>query len=76
LLHWLLVAQRLPQRPQLFGSLAVFTQLAPHAVPELHWQRPPLQDCPSPHRLPQLPQLFSSLVKSAQPLPHSLPELH
>jgi hypothetical protein len=74
---WLL-PQRMPQPPQLFLSVRVFTHVVPHAVwPGAQVHAPPEQVCVAPQALPQPPQLLLLLVTSmhtppqaAWPAPH------
>jgi hypothetical protein len=57
------------QAPQLFGSVAVFTQLFPHfVVPAVHWQLPLMQLFPGPQTFPHEPQLFASNAVNTQVL--------
>jgi len=62
-------SQRLPQSPQLKGSVAKFTQAFPHwvvAPRHVPRQLPPAQTCPPAQELPALPQLLGSVWRLTQ----------
>jgi hypothetical protein len=74
------VGQRLPQAPQLFGSLATNAQppLLHRTAPIPHMQFPAVH-VPPAHERPHAPQLFGSLERSAQAVGHATsepPQLH
>ena len=62
--------QALPQRPQWFEWLVVFTQAPAHATcPDGHTQWPPTHDAPMGHAAPHMPQLRVSVCRLVQALP-------
>lgn len=61
----------MPQLPQLAGSVAVVTQLFPHALwPDGHTQVPPTQDWPETQPLLQPPQFAESVSAFTHAVPH------
>jgi hypothetical protein len=63
------MVQRLPQPPQLRGSLVGSTHVPPHiVVPVLHAQALAAQVAPVGHAVPQAPQSSGSLVRSTHEL--------
>ncbi len=61
------VPQRLPQRPQLFGSLATSAQPPPvQAIAPAPHMHMPEEHVPPAHDRPHAPQLFASVARSAQ----------
>jgi hypothetical protein len=65
------LGQRVPQLPQLFESVRVFTQLPLQKVScvFVQMQLPPAQVCPLPHDWPQAPQWLGSLWTLTQAPP-------
>ncbi len=65
--------QALPHAPQLFTSLAVFTQFRLQLVwPEGHVQLPPVQVCAGPQVVPQLPQFVLLVAVSTHTPLHAV----
>jgi hypothetical protein len=65
--------QTMPQAPQLFGSILVSAQAAPHfSVPpeQTMSHLPEAQACPDGQAFPQRPQLLLSTAVSTQASPH------
>jgi hypothetical protein len=66
---------RVPQAPQLFGSVCVFTQRVPHMIDPAAQHAPFVQVPPPGQTVVQAPQWFESVFKLTHVCPHSVKPL-